>query len=181
MRLLVIALIVAVAGTLVEVLHVKHALVQEHSSEPAPFGNEKIFIAAMHWNSEWILREAWISALVDLVNAIGRENVFVSIQESGSYDNTKDAIRLLDGLLAQGDIPRRIIMDDTSHHDEITKPPGPTGWIQTPIGTVEMRRVPFLSKLRNLVMQPLYDMQNAGIVFDKVLLLNDVVFNVSII
>ena len=77
----------------------------------------------MHWNSEWILREAWMPAVVDLVNAIGRDNVFLSIQESGSWDNTKGALRLLDSHLALNDIPRRIILDNTTHQDEISNPP----------------------------------------------------------
>lgn len=115
--------LITIVLSLIEVLRVKHALLQQSNFEPELFGNQKIFIAGMHWNSEWILREAWMPAVVDLVNAIGRDNVFLSIQESGSWDNTKGALRLLDSHLALNDIPRRIILDNTTHQDEISNPP----------------------------------------------------------
>jgi hypothetical protein len=187
-RIRLIVALVAAAWTLAEVLRVKHALVQETSTststststtEPGPLGRERIYITALHWNNEWILRTAWISALVELATAVGRENVFVSIQESGSWDDTKGALRFLDSQLALHDIPRRIVLDDTTHLDEISKPPAPRGWIQTPVGRKELRRVPYLANLRNIVMQPLYERKNAGFVYDKILFLNDVVFTVN--
>ncbi|KAE8349943.1 cryptococcal mannosyltransferase 1-domain-containing protein [Aspergillus coremiiformis] len=168
--------LVIVAWTLAEVLLIKYTLVQQASSESRALGSERIYITGLHWNSEKILREAWIPAVVDLAMAIGRENVFVSVQESGSWDDTKGALRLLDQQLAEYDIPRRIILDETTHRDEISKPPTGQGWIQTPIGQTELRRIPYLAHLRNLVMQPLYEQQREGVIYDKILFLNDVVF-----
>ena len=180
-RLQLPAVLIAIVLSLFEVLRVKHALVKQSNFKPEPFGDQKIFIAGMHWNSEWILREAWMPAVIDLVNAIGRDNVFLSIQESGSWDNTKGALRLLDSQLASKDIPRRIILDNTTHQDEISNPPAAArdGWIVTPNGQFERRRIPWLADLRNLVLEPLYEQQNAGIIYDKILFLNDVVFSVS--
>lgn len=173
---------IAVIWSLVEALRVKLALVRQFDFEPGSLGGEKIFVAGMHWNSEWILREAWMPAVVDLINAIGRDNVFISIHESGSWDNTKAALRLLEDHLGKYNVPRRIIMDDTTHIDEISNPPATAGngWVETPNGDVERRRIPWLSNLRNLVLEPLYEQQKAGIVYDKILFLNDVVFSVSI-
>ncbi|GAB1193730.1 hypothetical protein APSETT444_002958 [Aspergillus pseudonomiae] len=168
--------LVIVAWTLVEVLHIKYTLVQQSQPEPVTLGNEKIYITGLHWNSEQILREAWIAAVVDLANAIGRDKVFVSVQESGSWDDTKGALLLLDQQLAEHGIPRRILMDYTTHIDEISKPPTGEGWIETPIGTTELRRIPYLAKLRNVAMEPLYELQSEGIIYDKILFLNDVVF-----
>ncbi|KAB8265402.1 cryptococcal mannosyltransferase 1-domain-containing protein [Aspergillus pseudonomiae] len=168
--------LVIVAWTLVEVLHIKYTLVQQSQPEPVTLGNEKIYITGLHWNSEQILREAWIAAVVDLANAIGRDNVFVSVQESGSWDDTKGALLLLDQQLAEHGIPRRVLMDYTTHFDEISKPPTGEGWIETPIGTTELRRIPYLAKLRNVAMEPFYELQSEGIIYDKILFLNDVVF-----
>ncbi|KNG82967.1 putative polysaccharide export protein (CAP59) [Aspergillus nomiae NRRL 13137] len=168
--------LVIVAWTLVEVLHIKYTLVQQSQPEPVTLGNEKIYITGLHWNSEQILREAWIAAVVDLANAIGRDKVFVSVQESGSWDDTKGALLLLDQQLAEHGIPRRILMDHTTHIDEISKSPTDEGWIETPIGTTELRRIPYLAKLRNVAMEPLYELRSEGIIYDKILFLNDVVF-----
>ncbi|KAE8143492.1 cryptococcal mannosyltransferase 1-domain-containing protein [Aspergillus pseudotamarii] len=170
---------ILVGWTIVEVLHIKYSLVRESQPRHVTLGSEKIYIAGLHWNSEQILREAWIAAVVDLANAIGRDNVFVSIQESGSWDDTKGALILMDQLLAENEIPRRIVLDNTTHLDEITKPLSSQGWIETPIGTTELRRIPYLAKLRNVVMEPLYEQNSAGIIYDKILFLNDVIFTTS--
>ncbi|KAK1969923.1 hypothetical protein LY78DRAFT_722861 [Colletotrichum sublineola] len=50
------------------------------------------------------------------------------------------------------------------------------GWITTPRGKREMRRIPFLARLRNLTLKDLWKLGEEGEVFDKVLFLNDVVF-----
>ena len=41
---------------------------------------------------------------------------------------------------------------------------------------LELRRIPYLARLRNLVMEPLFELRESGVVFDKILFLNDVVF-----
>lgn len=169
----------ALAYSLIEAIFVRHALVREASTEPPALGEEKIYIASIHWTNELILRSHWNSALVSLAKAIGRENVYISIQESGSLDDTKGALRSLDAELERAGISRRIILDNTTHADEIGRvpEPGESGWIHTPRGKTELRRIPYLARLRNLVMQPMYEMQEKGLKFDKVLFLNDVVFD----
>ncbi|KAB8231990.1 glycosyltransferase family 69 protein [Aspergillus alliaceus] len=178
-RLRVALALVILIWSLVEVLHIKYTLVQQAHSDPGILGDEKLYIAGIHWNSEKILREAWIPAVVDLANAIGPENVFISIQESGSWDDTKGALLHLDQQLAANNISREIILDKTTHLDEISRPPTGEGWIETPIGKTELRRIPYLANLRNLVLQPLYDKESEGIIYDKILFLNDVVFTAN--
>ena len=116
---------------------------------------------------------------MNLVRDLGPENVFVSIYESGSYDDTKDALRELNDALAELDVRRTIAFSDVSHADEITKQPTDHGWIKTPAGQTELRRIPFLSKLRNEVLKPLEKLAEQGEHFDTILFLNDVVFSVS--
>jgi hypothetical protein len=53
-----------------------------------------------------------------------------------------------------------------------------SGWIDTPRGRKELRRIPYLSRLRNWTLQPLLELARQGEKFDKVLFLNDVVFSV---
>lgn len=169
---------VVILWTTVEVLYVRNALIREACREPPPFRDEKVFIASIHWNNEEILRKYWIPAVVDLVKEIGPDNVYVSVQESGSWDDSKGALRVLDQHLEALGVARRIVLDKTTHADEIAKAPAETGWIRTPRDKVELRRIPYLAKLRNLVMQPLYDLQHKdGTKFDRILWLNDVVFD----
>jgi hypothetical protein len=141
---------------------------------------ERIFISSTHWNNEAVLRSHWNSAVISLVKALGRDHVYVSVTESGSWDDTKGALRGLDADLAALNINRTIVLSETTHADEISQPPGPTGWIDTPRGKKELRRIPFLSRQRNESLKPLADLEEMyGMRFDKILFLNDVIFTVS--
>ena len=114
--------------------------------------------------------------MLDLVDYFGAENVYVSIYESGSWDDSKQALRVLDNDLERKGVRRTVRLNDTTHADEM-KQPATDGWIETPRGKKELRRIPYLSKLRNLALEPLNDSSD-GARFDKVLFLNDVVFTV---
>lgn len=141
----------------------------------------RIFIASIHWNDEEVLRSHWNNAVLDLVRALGPDRVFLSIYESGSYDNTKGAIRELDADLEDLDVPRKVVLSDVTHEDDIQAPDAEKGegWIDTDEGERELRRIPYLARLRNQSLQPLEELARVGVVFDSVLFLNDVVFTVS--
>lgn len=164
-----------VAWTLIEIVYIRCAL--SSLEEASQLGKERIYIASIHWNNEAILRSHWIPAVLDLVKEIGPDNVFISVQESGSWDDSKGALSFLDEELQRAGVPRKIILDPTTHIDEISKPPAETGWLWTSRNKMELRRIPYLSRLRNLVMEPLHEMhEQSGTTFDKILFLNDVVF-----
>ncbi|KAL4890322.1 cryptococcal mannosyltransferase 1-domain-containing protein [Aspergillus ambiguus] len=139
----------------------------------------RIFIASIHWNDEIILRSHWNQAVVDLVQALGPQNVFVSVYESGSYDNTKDALMTLDRSLSALDVPRNITLSEVTHWDEMQRPPVGAGWVQTIRGKKELRRVPYLARTRNISLEPLIRLAEEGLYFDTILFLNDVVFTVD--
>ncbi|KAJ9602658.1 hypothetical protein H2200_012852 [Cladophialophora chaetospira] len=154
---------------------------------PTPVQNQKIFIVAQFWTNAHIISERWGQALLDLVGVLGKENVYISILESGSMDNTKEVLQILDGVLEQNNIPHLIVLDSTTHADEINAGPldeqgtPRQGWIQTTtVGTQwgkELRRIPYLARLRNTALKPFFkfhDEQEQN--FDKILFLNDVVF-----
>ncbi|KAI9780712.1 MAG: hypothetical protein M1816_002761 [Peltula sp. TS41687] len=146
-----------------------------HQAAP-PSLTERIFISSPHWNNEAILRSHWNSAVLDLVRHVGPSKIYVSIYESGSWDDSKGALRELDAQLDKLGVRRTIALDETTHADEIAKPPAQTGWVDTPRGKKELRRIPYLSKLRNLTLKPLEELALEGIIFDKILYLNDVIF-----
>lgn len=145
-------------------------------AKPPKVRGQRIFIASIHWNNEPILRSNWNLAVLELVEYFGPENVHVSIYESGSWDDSKEALRVLDHDLERRGVPRTVKLNETTHADEL-KQPATDGWIQTPRGKQELRRIPYLSKLRNLALEPLHSVGDRT-KFDKVLFLNDVVFTV---
>jgi hypothetical protein len=166
---------------------VEVVLIQRHLWHPLAHNNhqlqsppERIFIASIHWNDEIILRSHWNQALINLVQALGPQNVFVSVYESGSYDNTKDALRALDQSLAALDVPRNITLSNVTHWDEMHKPPADHDWLQTKRGKKELRRIPYLARTRNIGLEPLSRLAEEGVHFDKILFLNDIVFTVGL-
>ena len=137
-----------------------------------------MYIASIHWNNAAILRSNWTQAVLDLVQYLGPDNVYLSIYESGSWDDSKDALRLLDTDLGRLGVQRQIALEETTHADSIAETPAPAGWIDTIKGKKELRRIPYLSRLRNTSLKPLNELALKGIKFDKILFLNDVVFSV---
>ncbi|ROT40054.1 hypothetical protein SODALDRAFT_323320 [Sodiomyces alkalinus F11] len=150
-----------------------------------PRKQERIYIAALHWNDAALVRDHWTPAVLDLVDALGRDNVFVSVYESGSWDTTKAELATLDAQLAARGVRRNIVLDISTHQDELERnmpPEGhplPEGWMKTPRSRAEMRRIPFLARLRNMTLRDLWDLADKGERYDKVLFLNDVVFSVQ--
>ncbi|SPO25049.1 uncharacterized protein UTRI_01563_B [Ustilago trichophora] len=136
-----------------------------HSSSsvnPATEQPMKVFIASNLYNSEEILPD-YTTSLKRLISYLGPENVFVSIYESHSTDQTKPMLAQLHQDLAQMNVSRRILSDDrdirkgkyiSSVHD----------------------RIDFLAKVRNIAMQPLVDSAYAADKFTHVLWVNDLIF-----
>lgn len=139
----------------------------------------RVFIASLHWNNEAILRSDWNRGVVELVNALGPDNVFVSVYESGSWDDSKGALRELDQVLEDTGVAKKIVLDETTHEELIAGPPDEHGWVEAPDYRMKLRRIPYLSRLRNLSLQPLLDLAENGTAFDYVVFLGDVVFNTS--
>lgn len=158
------------------------------STLPPHLANEKIFIASIARNSEYMLRLYWSGALLKLVTHLGPQNVFVSIYESGSQEDTKGALRDLEASLNELGVENRIVlgMDVKEQIAQVASAnvPGPdqdrTGWIFTGRNVTgwEMRRIPYLANARNKAMEPLAEMESRRR-FDRVLWINDIVFTVS--
>ncbi|RMD40777.1 hypothetical protein DV735_g4379, partial [Chaetothyriales sp. CBS 134920] len=157
----------------------------DQSSLPTAAKGQKIFISSQFWTNAHVIEARWGEALLKLVDVLGPENVYVSIYESGSLDNTKAVLSQLDAQLAAKKVARSIVLDTETHADLIHSGPydqdgNPRpGWLLPPSGSngKEIRRIPHLAKTRNLSLQPLLDEKKKhGRSYDKVLFLNDVVF-----
>lgn len=121
---------------------------------------------------------------MNLTKHLGIQNVFVSVHESGSQDDTKGALRDLDFELKELGVHRSIELDkslDEQVAEIMTRPEEvEEGWIFTPRGKIELRRIPYLARLRNRVMEKLDAEAASGRTYDIVLWLNDVVFTVRL-
>lgn len=111
----------------------------------------------------------------------------MSILSNHGFDNTEDAIRHLDAQLAELDVPRTIVIDPTTHEDivfagsEDSDGGSWSGWVTSSDhdgpAMRNRRRIPYLSDLRNRVLEPLQRLQDdSSRTFDRILFLNDVIF-----
>lgn len=137
-----------------------------------------------------MLRQNWSPALISLVKHLGPKNVYVSVLESGSWDGTKAALMDLDKVLGEVGVERTIDlgMDREAQLEELKHVPAEgedrNGWLYTgrkeSESGWEMRRIPYLARLRNKAMEPLLKIwdEGRGRRFDRVLWINDVVFTV---
>ncbi|KOS16723.1 hypothetical protein ESCO_004710 [Escovopsis weberi] len=194
-RLLVLVL---VAGCFLEVLRVQHSIArgealrrrrwasddpnggpeenQQHQQHQQHQQQPRVYIASMHWNNGAILGGYWNDAVLALADALGRDRVFVSVYESGSWDDSKEKLRRLDAELAARGVARRVEVSDVTHLDEMSAADKGEGWVDTARGGRELRRIPYLARLRNRTIRDLVELARAGTMFDKVLFLNDVIF-----
>ncbi|KAB5536687.1 polysaccharide export protein [Coniochaeta sp. 2T2.1] len=162
------------------------------SASPAPSrrdvaANSSVFIVSVHRNTEEILRSAWNDAVLNLVSYLGAANVHFAAVESGSQDKTKEALMDLKGKLDGAGVSNTISLGMTvwEQLDELENRPDPRrarepGWIwDEEEGHYDLRRIPYLAKVRNRAMEPLKTLERQGRTFDKVLWLNDIVFDVE--
>lgn len=106
--------------------------------------------------------------------------MYISIFESGSWDASKTLLGALDEKLATMGVKRNITLGEVTHEEFISQRPGRReGWVKTRRGKEEMRRIPYLAMLRNQGLSELQRLSEAGMGFDKVLFLGDVVFRVE--
>ncbi|KAJ5557658.1 polysaccharide export protein (CAP59) [Penicillium frequentans] len=176
-RLFQIFALIFILWSTTEVFSIRRRLLSADTTQRAvPRHRMRIYVASIHWNNEEILRSHWNDAILHLAEEVGSENMFLSIFESGSWDGTKSALRDLDRALDALGVARNITMSEKTHHDEVSALPAEHGWVDTPQGRKELRRIPYLAGLRNLSLQPLYALLAKGIAFDWIVFLNDVVF-----
>lgn len=115
---------------------------------------EKIYIAALFHNNQNILPH-WTREMTKVIQYLGEENVFVSILESYSLDNSPALLRSFDAQLETLGVERSIIVNDTT----ISRPAS--------METTNIR-IEYLSKLRNKALEHL----DGG--YDRVLFSNDI-------
>ncbi|KAI8205741.1 Alpha-1,3-mannosyltransferase CMT1 [Colletotrichum sp. SAR 10_77] len=151
-------------------------------------GNETFFIASIHRNNGALLAHPISSNVLKLIDYLGPDRVHFSAVESGSKDDTKARLSSLQEQLNAKGVSNTIILGKTAPeqlaeiHDRPPPSSGfgppPPGWTWNPHeNQFDMRRVTYLARERNRAMDPLAELlASQDRRFDKVIWLNDVVF-----
>ncbi|THU88363.1 hypothetical protein K435DRAFT_680009 [Dendrothele bispora CBS 962.96] len=123
-----------------------------HPKEP---GNHKYFFAINLYNSFDIIPDLF-STLFRVASILGYQNVFVSIYENGSTDQTKALLRIYDAL---------------------TRAVGMRVTIRTSMRTrgAFNHRIEYLAEVRNAAFVPLHELRDSqGEYFDTIIFMNDI-------
>ncbi|KKK12672.1 hypothetical protein ARAM_006323 [Aspergillus rambellii] len=128
--------------------------------------NEKIFIAASLYDRSGDLAGGqWGERVLQLVDLLGEENVYLSIYENDS--GTAGAGALVE-LEAKVKCNKSIVFEDQLDLNTLQV-------VTVPGGSKRIKRIEYLAEVRNRALRPLDD--HPEMRFDKLLYLNDVIFN----
>ncbi|KMU85333.1 hypothetical protein CIHG_03117 [Coccidioides immitis H538.4] len=128
--------------------------------------NEKVFIAASIYDRDGSLaRGQWGRNVLDLIELLGPDNTYLSVFENDSGDVSAAALQDLEQK-----VPCNRSMVYEPHLDLKNIPR-----VTLPGGSERLKRIAFLSEVRNRALQPLDDPDRER--FDKLLYINDVFFD----
>lgn len=128
--------------------------------------NQKIFIATSIYDRNGRLAGgAWGQAILNLIDILGNDNVYLSIYENDGGDEAQGALRRFETeLRCQHSLifEKHLPLDNISH-------------VTLPDGSKRIKRIAYLAEARNRALRPLSEA--SAPIYDKVLYLNDVVFD----
>lgn len=128
--------------------------------------NEKVFIAASLYDREGDLAGGqWGRAVLQLIELLGEDNVFLSIYENDSGPRGESALREFE---QQVTCNKSILFEE---HLNLADIPA----ITLPDGSKRIKRIAYLAEVRNRALRPLDE--HSDLRYDKLLYLNDVVFD----
>lgn len=167
-------------------LKARHGPMNGNPSSPEHTNNTSVFIVSVHRNTGQIL-PTWGAAVLAVIDHLGAENVYFSALESGSQDDTKERLAALKDQLDARHVPNTVTLGMTvweQLHELWDRPdpdgPRQEGWIWNQEDQeYDLRRIAYLARERNRAMEPLRELQEQGMTYQKVLWLNDVVFDLE--
>ncbi|KAL8643034.1 MAG: hypothetical protein Q9228_000330 [Teloschistes exilis] len=144
----------------------RKAILASDLSGRGNIGKEKIFIAASIYDKGGHLVDgAWGGALLELIDILGDQNVFLSIYENDAGEQAEDALtRFKDRVPCQNDLV-------FERHLSLKTVPS----VILPDGSERTKRIAYLAAVRNRALQPLDEASAAK--YDKLLFLNDIAFD----
>ncbi|RFU74726.1 glycosyltransferase family 69 [Trichoderma arundinaceum] len=124
--------------------------------------NASYFIAASFWNNEEIL-DSWTAQTLELIDSLGRSNVYVSLTENDSDDNTASKL-----LHFGRELTKRNVAHSVNITTDLRGYPSENPWHSI------KHRMGYMANLRNGALEPLSQLNRR---FENVVLLNDVVYH----
>lgn len=119
------------------------------------YGPHKYFFAINLFNSFDVIPDLF-ATLFRVAAIVGYENVFVSIYENGSTDQTKALLKVFDSLTRSVGM-RFVIRTSMRRRGQF------------------VHRIEYLAEVRNAAMRPLYELRDSeGEVFDSIVFMNDI-------
>uniref|UniRef100_A0A060T787 ARAD1B17754p n=1 Tax=Blastobotrys adeninivorans TaxID=409370 RepID=A0A060T787_BLAAD len=126
--------------------------------------NEKIFLAASIYDDSGTLASGqWGKSILDLIDLLGEDNVFLSIYENNSGRKGSYALRHFRDRV---NCTKSIVYESKIDEDMIPHTMYETG--------PELKRISYLAEVRNRALEPLSYLNQT---YDKVLIVNDVIFD----
>jgi alpha-1,3-mannosyltransferase len=116
--------------------------------------NHKYFIAINLYNSFQVIPDLF-ATLFRLASVLGYQNIYVSIYENGSTDQTKALLRIFNALARSVGL-RMTIRTSIRRRGKF------------------VHRIEYLAEVRNSAMTPLHELRDNGEFFDTIVFLNDV-------
>jgi len=130
------------------------------------FDNKKIFIAASLYDKGGRLVDGiWGRNVLDLIDLLGDANVFLSIYENDSGPNAESALKRFKEKVRCNS---NLLYEEHLSTENMSR-------VTLPDGSKRIKRIVYLAEVRNRALEPLDEPSN--VTYDKVLFLNDVVFN----
>lgn len=128
--------------------------------------NQKVFIATSIYDRNGRLAGgAWGQAILDLIDILGNDNVYLSIYENDGGDEAQKALRRFETEVR---CPHSLIFENHLPLNNISH-------VTLPNGSKRIKRIAYLAEARNRALRPLSEASAQK--YDKVLYLNDVVFD----
>ncbi|KAH0529384.1 hypothetical protein TsFJ059_004136 [Trichoderma semiorbis] len=124
--------------------------------------NASYFIAASFWNNDEIL-DSWTSQTLELIDTLGRANVYVSLTENDSEDNTASKL-----LHFGRELTKRKVAHSVNITTDLRGDPPENPWHSI------RHRMGYMANLRNGALEPFGQLNRR---FENVIMLNDVVYH----
>lgn len=127
--------------------------------------NQKIFIAASISDKKGhLVNGAWGRSVLELLNILGNRNTFLSIYENDGGEQAQEALE---------EFEKKVQCNSALVYEEHMSL-GNISNVTLPDGSERTKRIAYLAEVRNKALKPLED---SDISYDKVLFLNDVIFD----
>lgn len=144
----------------------RDAVSQSTRSGRGNIRNEKIFVAASLYDRDGNLAGGeWGNRVLQLIDLLGGDNVFLSIYENDSGPQGKSALQ---GFKERVPCKSSIIFEEHLDLDSLPR-------VTVPGGQERIKRIEYLAEVRNRALKPLDDDPETR--YDKLLYLNDVIFD----